>query len=188
MDNQKQQQQNLQQQQQESSSNSSLRINRNLLERNRRIQMNTLLSKLFSLVPQRQQALIISMQFPVCESVDQATSYIRKLEEKIKKLRERKEVILKGDHDDHEEKFEPVVINVKSSESTLEVSIISGLKKKILLHQVISVLVEEGAEVVNITYHNTGGRVFHTIYSKPIYTRIGIETSRVDERLKKLIS
>ncbi|KAK2636465.1 hypothetical protein Ddye_031257 [Dipteronia dyeriana] len=181
MDNQKQQQQNLKQQQQESSSNSSSRINRNLLERNRRIQMNTLLSKLFSLVPQRQQ-------FSVCASVDQATSYIRKLEEKIKKLRERKEVILRGDHDDHDEKFEPVVINVKSSESTLEVSIISGLKKKNLLHQVISVLVEEGAEVVNITYHNTGGRVFHTIYSKPIYTRIGIETSRVDQRLKELIS
>ncbi|KAK0573155.1 hypothetical protein LWI29_003714 [Acer saccharum] len=180
MDNQKQQQ-NLKQQQQESNSNSSSRIKRNLLERNRRIHMNTLLSKLFSLVPQRQQ-------FSVCESVDQATSYITKIEEKIKKLRERKEVILKGDHDDHDEKFEPVVINVKSSESTLEVSIISGLKKKILLHQVISVLVEEGAEVVNITYHNAGGRVFHTIYSKPIYTRIGIETSRVHERLKELIS
>ncbi|KAK4841329.1 hypothetical protein QYF36_002754 [Acer negundo] len=181
MDNQKQQQQNLKQQQQESSSNSSSRIKRNLSERNRRIQMNTHLSKLFSLVPQRKQ-------LSVCESVDQVTSYIRKLEEKIKKLRERKEIILKGDHDDHDEKFEAVVINVKSSESTLEVSIISGLKKKNLLHQVISVLVEEGAEVVKITYHNAGGRVFHTIYSKPIYTRIGIETSRVHERLKKLIS
>ncbi|KAK1552698.1 hypothetical protein Q3G72_022005 [Acer saccharum] len=181
MDNQKQQQQNLRQQQQESSSNSSSRINRNLLERNRRIQMNTLLSKLFSLVPQRQQ-------FSVCESVVHATSYIRNLEEKIKKLRKRKEVILKGDHDDHDEKFYPVVMNVKSSEYTLEVSIISGLKKNFLLHQVISVLVEEGAEVVNITYHYTDGRVFHTIYSKPIYTRIGIETSRVEERLKKLIS
>ncbi|KAL5759804.1 hypothetical protein ACOSQ2_018642 [Xanthoceras sorbifolium] len=179
MDNQKKPPPHLKQQ---ISSNSSKRINRNLIEQNRRIQMKNLFSNLFSLVPIQYP----KMQFSMADSVDQATAYIKKLEEKIKKLRERKELILKGDH---YEKFEPVVlINIKSSESTLEVSIISGPKKNFLLHQVISVLVEEGAEVVNITYHRAGDRVFHTIYSKAIYTRIGIETSRVDERLKKLIS
>ncbi|KAJ4711112.1 Transcription factor like [Melia azedarach] len=159
--------------------NNLARINRNLIERNRRNHMKDLFSKLFSLVPVNQNS-----KLSITELLDQATTYTKQLQEKVEKMRERKE-LLKVDC----RNFEPI-INIKYSLdfNNLEVTIISGSRKSFLLHQVISVLEEEGAEVVSTTYQNAGDKAFYTIYAKAFSSRIGIETSRVDERLKKLIS
>lgn len=55
------------------------------------------------------------------------------------------------------------VVTVRDLDSMLEVCVKSGSNKKLMLHQVIQVLVEEAAQVVALSYSNVGDRIFYTI-------------------------
>ncbi|KAF8407928.1 hypothetical protein HHK36_007068 [Tetracentron sinense] len=79
------------------------------------------------------------------------------------------------------------VIELRDLGTTLEVILISGLNKNFMFYEVISVLEEEGAEVMNASFSVVGDKVFHTIHSQVTSSRVGIETSRVCERLKELV-
>ncbi|KAA8529582.1 hypothetical protein F0562_034318 [Nyssa sinensis] len=80
-------------------------------------------------------------------------------------------------------------VAVKETGSTLEVNLVTGLDKRDMLHEVLHVLEAEGtAEVLSASYCNVGDKIFYTIYSQAIWPRIGIETSKVRERLKELVS
>ncbi|XP_021719043.1 uncharacterized protein LOC110686745 [Chenopodium quinoa] len=59
-------------------------------------------------------------------------------------------------------------------------------ERDIKLHEVIRVLEEKGAEVVNATFSTSGNNVFHTLHARARSSRIGVETSRVQERLQEL--
>ncbi|RVW44622.1 hypothetical protein CK203_027454 [Vitis vinifera] len=68
-----------------------------------------------------------------------------------------------------------------------KVCLTSGLNKKFMLYQVIDVLVEEAAQVVALSYSIVGDKIFYTLSVQAVSSRIGIETSRVQERLTELI-
>ncbi|CAK9187456.1 unnamed protein product [Ilex paraguariensis] len=80
------------------------------------------------------------------------------------------------------------VLAIREMGSILEVNLITGLSKSFTLHQVFSVLQQEGAEVVSASSSTVGVRVFYTIYSQALSSRIGIATSRISERLHQLIN
>ncbi|KAK9284641.1 hypothetical protein L1049_023817 [Liquidambar formosana] len=166
-------------------SGSSSKSDRNLAERNRRMHMKSLCSMLASLVlPQDSKA-----KPPKHVLLDQAAAHVKHLQERIEELKQRKE-LLKGDNNPTQEKTRGAiapVIKLRNFESTLEVNLISGPDKKSMLREVISVLEEEGAEVVAASYCTVDDKVSYTVHSQAIIPRIGIETSTVDERLKKLI-
>ncbi|KAE8663584.1 hypothetical protein F3Y22_tig00112926pilonHSYRG00008 [Hibiscus syriacus] len=54
------------------------------------------------------------------------------------------------------------------------------------LCDIITILEEEGAEVVSVNYHKDGNRIRLSVHSQAAYSRIGIENLRVRERLKRL--
>lgn len=59
------------------------------------------------------------------------------------------------------------VIEVRHLDSTLEVLLISGIhSKSFMFYEVISLLEEEGAEVLNANYSVVGDKIFHTIHSQ----------------------
>lgn len=60
------------------------------------------------------------------------------------------------------------VIEVKQQDSILEVVLITGLKKRFMFYEVIGILKEEGAEVVNATFSIVGEKIFYTIHSQVI--------------------
>ncbi|RLN22747.1 hypothetical protein C2845_PM07G04200 [Panicum miliaceum] len=69
--------------------------------------------------------------------------------------------------------------------SSLDVVLISSVERPFKLHEVVTVLEEEGAEIINANLSVAGRRVFHTIHCRA--PRIGIEVSRVSERLRALV-
>lgn len=58
---------------------------------------------------------------------------------------------------------------LKDLGSTIEVVITSGLQKNFYLYEVISILEEEGAEVVSAQVFTRGDMVFHTLHAKVIF-------------------
>ncbi|CAL5418946.1 unnamed protein product [Camellia sinensis] len=162
-------------------SGSSSKLDRNEIEKSRRLQLKDLYSKLASLIPNQPS----EEGLPLRDMLKQATKYVVELKQNVEELKRRK-AALKGDEGGSKEERLPVLM-VRNMGSTLEVNLSTGLDKEFKLHEVLSVLKEEGVEVVSASYTTVGNQIFYTIHAQILYSRIGIETSRMQERLKGLI-
>ncbi|MCL7023339.1 hypothetical protein MKW94_007533 [Papaver nudicaule] len=78
------------------------------------------------------------------------------------------------------------ILQVRDFDSTtFEVVLITEMNKDFMYYQLITVLEEEGAEVVNASFATVNDKIFYTVHSQ---VRAGVETSRICDRLKKLVS
>ncbi|KAK3406695.1 hypothetical protein EUGRSUZ_K02851 [Eucalyptus grandis] len=181
------------------SNNQSPKVERKTIEKNRRIHMNILCSKLASLIPQHHITTSLD-SLSRQDQLDQATSYIKQLKERIDGLKLRKDqAVLKSEGIDTSSSltssidqeanlgFMLPVFQLRDHGLGLEVILISGRRKNFMLYEVISILEEEGAEVVSASFSVVGDKIFHTLHAQVRLCRIGVETTRVYERLKELI-
>ncbi|KAL3511287.1 hypothetical protein ACH5RR_030688 [Cinchona calisaya] len=151
----------------------SHKINRCVKEKHRRLQFKNLHSQLASLLPPSQEKLSLSAL------VDRSFAYVKYLKERIDKLKAKKEEL-------KEELVQPA-IEVNEKGSVLEVNLITSSEKGFTLHEIISILEGEGAQVLSASYSTMKNRIIYTITSQAYSSRIGIETSRVHDRLKTLL-
>ncbi|XP_022735688.1 transcription factor bHLH162-like [Durio zibethinus] len=177
---------------------STSKPDRKTIERNRRIHMNTLCFGLASLIPHhyfKTSKENVSQQ----DQLDLAAAYIKHLRERTEKLKEIKEQVMKSMEASSSSSSimkttEPVgglslpVVELKDLGSSIEVVLITGLNKNFMLYEVISILQQEGAEVVSASFSTVGGKIFHTLHARAIISRVGVETTRVCQRLQELIS
>ncbi|RRT54546.1 hypothetical protein B296_00049122 [Ensete ventricosum] len=200
------------------------KMERKTVEKNRRMHMKRLCMKLASLIPKEYAANskdMLSQQ----DHLDQATSYIKDLRGRIERMKQQRGDIrtsAEGTNKDVDSEmkteFRLPVVEVRHRDQNLEVVLVSGLQKRFKFHEVIGVLEEEGAEVVNANFSVVGEMIFLTIHSQVITvsvlysinsiskreelsnlqlllcslmqavsSRLGLEASRVSERLKELI-
>ncbi|KAI3454514.1 hypothetical protein Pfo_011177 [Paulownia fortunei] len=173
------------------------KLERKTIEKNRRTHMKGLCFKLVSLIPP--QHFKPSKEFlSQLDQLEQAAAYIQQLTARVEELRRKTQALRRtGDAtNDSPTKGPPIIISnldlpvlkIRDLGSCLEVILISGLRKNFMLHQVISILEEEGAEVVTATLSNTDDKIFHTLHAQVKLARVGVETSRICGRLNELIS
>ncbi|KAJ9176395.1 hypothetical protein P3X46_011712 [Hevea brasiliensis] len=158
--------------------NSSSRLQRNMKERIRRMRMKHLLAKLAPLVHPDPSKL----SGP--EVLDQATSHVKQLQGRIEELMNRRK------------EMQPTMksssaripaLNIRTRDTILEVNLITGLQKNFMLHEIINVLQEEGADIINFAYRSTCDSVLYSIRAQAISVRIGMEIPTIEERLKEVI-
>ncbi|XP_031110935.1 transcription factor bHLH162-like [Ipomoea triloba] len=130
---------------------------RHLAEKHRRQQMKGLNRRLASLVPHEKSL----EKSPAIDVLDHATNYIKQLENNVNELKARKDNLQL-----------PVVMDVNESKrgESLEINIVCGLEKK-----------------MSATNSTVGLKIYHTILCKAFSPRIGMDTIRVQERLKNFI-
>ncbi|CAL9759348.1 unnamed protein product [Musa acuminata subsp. burmannicoides] len=154
------------------------KIERRTVERNRRICMKNLCFKLTSLIPKDTTMSKRAMRDQ--DQLDQAFNYIKELQGRVEKLKQKKEMrSVTAD-------LHFLLVEVRSMDSTLLVSFVSGSRSSYMFRKVIGVLEEEGAEVISASFNLVGGRIYHTIHCQAFCSRIGLEPSSVNEKLKKL--
>ncbi|XP_021826075.1 transcription factor bHLH162-like [Prunus avium] len=181
------------------SGESSSKLDRKIVERNRRIHMKGLCFKLASLIPsQHSKGPNSKDTLSQQNQLDLASSYIKQLRERIENLKEMKEKAtrsqlgidanstINADNAMMVRSRLPV-LELRDSGSSIEVMLISGLNKNFMLYEVISVLEEEGAEVVSASFSTVGDKVFHSLHAQVKFSRVGVETSTVWQRLQDLI-
>ncbi|CAO2826375.1 unnamed protein product [Amaranthus hypochondriacus] len=121
------------------------------------------------------------------DQIEHARNYIVELKERVDNLEKRKEELeMIVSQEDTDSCILPV-IEVKESGNNLEVQLVIKQDQDIMLHQLIQILEEEGAEVVNASFSTSGYKLIHTLHAKARSARLGIEASRVRERLHDLI-
>ncbi|KAK9028135.1 hypothetical protein V6N11_067947 [Hibiscus sabdariffa] len=177
---------------------------RKAVERKRRNDMKTLCFKLASLIPLHtfkpskissifcgQPAETVSQQ----DQLGLAATYIKHLRERIDKLNKMKEEATKSmepSSSTTETTTAPVglslpVVELRDSGSSIELILITGLNRNFTLDQVISILEQEGAEVVSASFSTIGGKIFHSLHAQAKLSRVGVETTRVWQRIQQLI-
>ncbi|KAG8053669.1 hypothetical protein GUJ93_ZPchr0001g32827 [Zizania palustris] len=185
----------------------SNKMERKDVEKNRRLHMKGLCLKLSSLIPQADHhhhlhyssSSAISPSTKMQETMTQldqlekAAVYIKQLKERIEELKQRKQqaaAVSKGGA-----AAAMPVVEVRCQEGTLDVVLVSeagggsgsSSGGAVRLHEVIAVLEEEGAEVVNASFSVVGDKVFYTLHSQPLSSRIGLDASMVSQRLRHLL-
>uniref|UniRef100_A0A2P2K3W1 Uncharacterized protein LOC105128559 n=1 Tax=Rhizophora mucronata TaxID=61149 RepID=A0A2P2K3W1_RHIMU len=168
------------------------KLERKTVEKNRRTHMKLLSFKLASLIPPHHCQ---SSNKDMVTQLDNAASYIKQLKDRIEKLKRIKE---QATGSSSETEYSTAtdgkllglrlpIVELRELGSTIEVLLISASNKNNMLPEVISILHEEGAEVVSASFTNVGDKVFHTIHAQVRISRVGVETTRVYQRLQELI-
>ncbi|CAL4957655.1 unnamed protein product [Urochloa decumbens] len=180
------------------------KLERKDVEKNRRLHMKGLCLKLSSLIPPaaRHASLIseaaASASNPNKDTVtqldqlDSAAVYIKQLKERIEALKRRKEGGGSGCKGAAAAAagaggVRMPVVEVRYQDGTLDVVLISEAGRPFKLHEVITVLEQEGAEVVSASFSVVGDKIFYTIHSQAISPRIGLDAAGVSERLQDLL-
>ncbi|CAA2998401.1 transcription factor bHLH162-like [Olea europaea subsp. europaea] len=171
------------------------KMDRKTIEKNRRIVMKDLCSKLTSLIPNQHfkpAKEFLSQQ----DLFDQAASYIKQRKERIEELKSRKRLLSLRTADETNNSIRNSVMHglnlpilrFRDLGCSFEIVLISGHKKKVMLHEVISILEGGGAEVVTANLANNGINIFLTLHAQVKVSRFGVDTSGVFQRLQALIS
>ncbi|XP_038724364.1 transcription factor bHLH162-like [Tripterygium wilfordii] len=181
------------------SSNSRSKIDRKTVEKNRRIHMKGLCFKLAALIPHHYLKSSDKDMLSQQDQLDHATSYIRHLRERVERLNDRKERATRSKTENNlTEDHNNMMIGIGSTStiptfelrelgSIIEVILISGVIRNFMLYEVVSILEQEGAEVVSASFTTVGDKVFQTIHAQVRIPRLGVEISRVNQRLQDLI-
>ncbi|XP_052520160.1 LOW QUALITY PROTEIN: uncharacterized protein LOC128071316 [Budorcas taxicolor] len=163
---------------------SSEKLDRKTVERNRnrRIHMKTLCLRLTSLIP-RQHFKPSKDLLSLPDQLAQAGTYITQLKERVEELQRRKQEALSNIGAIGSTENSPMssitypLFELRDLGSRLEIVLVTGMKKKFMLYEVISILTEEGAEVVNASVSTIGAKVFHTLHAQVKVSRVGVDTS-----------
>ncbi|KGN43623.1 transcription factor bHLH162 [Cucumis sativus] len=174
------------------SSSTAAKIERRIIEKNRRNQMKNLCDQLKSLVPQ-QDSKEVSLALP--DQIDVAIKYIKDLEKRVNSAKEKKNR-LQGKNKS--------AINMDSSSSSsssssspqlkinqmgksLEIILSSGNDNQYLLCETLRILEEEGTEVVSASFSVSGNSVFHTIHAQLGDSMVEFGMTKATERLTRLV-
>ncbi|CAJ1961698.1 unnamed protein product [Sphenostylis stenocarpa] len=164
------------------------RVDRKIIERDRRNQMKALYRKLNSLVPHQRSKVAISLT----DQLEEATNYIKKLQMNVEKMKEKKNMLLGIERPTVRMKGGGERVGLKSPRveiqqmgSALEVVLITGLYSEFMFSETIRILHEEGVDVVNASYKVIEDTVFHSIHCQDDKSANG--ATRMSARLKNFI-
>ncbi|KAK6149925.1 hypothetical protein DH2020_017450 [Rehmannia glutinosa] len=173
---------------------SSSKPDRKTIEKNRRNQMKDLYSSLNSLVPQQSHKEVVSLP----DQLEGATNYIKKLQINLEKMKQKKNCLIMGKSGNSSTRSSSSNsgsginnlpnVEVRVMGCALEVILIYGENCQFMFSEIIRMLHEEGAEVLNASFSVLDNMVFHTIHCK-----INGESSqdygaaRISDRLRKFV-
>lgn len=100
--------------------------------------------------------------------IDQATSYMIQLKENVNCLKEKKKTLVQGELGNlYEGSSLLPKLSIRSRDSTIELNLIMDLNIKIvLLHELVSIFEEEGAQVMSANLQNLNDRTTYTIIAQ----------------------
>ncbi|XP_057731498.1 transcription factor bHLH162-like [Arachis stenosperma] len=182
-----------QQQQQGSEPSTTTKVERKIIERNRRNKMKDLYSKLNSLLPSYSPTEVL----PLPDQIDEAVKYIKSLEKKVKMAKEKKERLLKGRNNNKRSRgFDeknitksPMIDVHEMGNSLLQVVLTCGFENKFLFNEIIRILHEEKVEIVSANSSSQpGDSMIHVLHAEIPSAFQQFGAARVSERLKRLVN
>ncbi|MBA0620910.1 hypothetical protein Godav_006577 [Gossypium davidsonii] len=145
---------------------SSAKVERKIIEKNRRNHMKNLYSMLNSLLPHQNSKEPLSLP----DQVDEAVKYIKRLQTKLKESRERKESLMgrtrsyRCTHSNDSTK--PAEIRINEKGSAMEVALMTGPGSQYMFYEMIRIFHEDGAHVLSANFWVVGNTIFHIVHAE----------------------
>ncbi|CAI0398819.1 unnamed protein product [Linum tenue] len=133
------------------------------------------------------------------EQLEQAAVYIGQLSRRIEKLKKKKEEAAAATSPPPAGEGMRSAGSLPSSSSSkvevrdlgtsIEVSLMrNGVERNyFIMYEAITVVEQEGAEVVSASFSTVADKIFLTIHARVKITRVGVETARLYKRLKEMV-
>ncbi|KAI4370503.1 hypothetical protein MLD38_018853 [Melastoma candidum] len=175
------------------SPSSSSRPDRKTMEKKRRNQMKALISDLNAIVQRHNssgQSSAGNGAVPVPDQIEGATRYIKKLQNRIERLKEKKQsLVMHGDLGKRGRGSMVPKVEIQRMGTSLEVTLISSSGSKLMLKETLGVLEEEGAEISNATYSSAWETILLSIHCEVGDMEFTSFTcDRISERLRQVVS
>lgn len=108
------------------------------------------------------------------DQIHEAENYIKSLQTKLEKSKEKKEILTKRKRDDAACIASTGIMSSKKSPQieihemgpNLDIVLINGLENPFSFYEIIRVLYQEGAEVLHANFSTTGNSIFHILNGK----------------------
>ncbi|XP_054817141.1 transcription factor bHLH162-like [Prosopis cineraria] len=169
------------------------KIERRLIEKNRRNQMKILYAKLNSLLPNFNPKQMI----PLPDQIDEAINYIKSLEAKVKMAQEKKERFMgkkrshaccsSGSFETIKRSLNSPQIQIHEMGSSLEVVLINGLDNQFTFYEIIRILHEEEVEVVSASSSLAGDSMLNIVHAQIQPSLYEFGATKISERLKRFV-
>ncbi|OMP02717.1 hypothetical protein COLO4_10879 [Corchorus olitorius] len=118
--------------------------------------------------------------------VEVARVYITRLQRHIEELSQRRMQLAEEEANNRATTISPV-LNITEFNSIMEINLITGSNVAFTLTDIISIIEEEGGQLLNVTYNTAGNTNILSIRCQAVYARIGIESSSLLQRLRTMI-
>ncbi|XP_022948053.1 transcription factor bHLH162-like [Cucurbita moschata] len=161
---------------------STNKVERKVLEKNRRNQMKLLYSKLNSLLPPNQST---DSPLTVLDQIEEAIKYIQSLTVKLDKVKEKKKRILMSAPTRSPSSNLPE-LKIKEMGSAVEVVFMTELNDRFLFYEIIRIFHEERAEIINATYSVLDDTVLYSLHAEIEDVMYAFGATKLTERLKRL--
>lgn len=127
-------------------------------------------------------SLCFHQQLPVPQLIDQATSYMIQLKERVEHLKKKKTILLGGAVENRSQGSSHLPkLSIYSRDSTIQMNLVVDLNmKRVMLHELVTVFEEQGAQVMSAHLHNLNDRTTYTIIAQvcmnTIHTSVSLYT------------
>ncbi|KAI5412968.1 transcription factor bHLH162 [Lathyrus oleraceus] len=171
---------------------SSTKLERKIVEKNRRIKMKILCSKLNSLLPNYNPKEAL----PLIDQIDDAINYIKSLETNLKLAKEKKESLMRSKRSRSgcssssgvKGSMKSPNIEIHENGSSLQVIVTCGVDDKFIFYEIIRILHEDHVEVISSNSSMIGDSVIHVVHAEILQSLLQFGATKVSERLKMFVN
>ncbi|KAK7272386.1 hypothetical protein RJT34_28936 [Clitoria ternatea] len=180
--------------QQGSPPSSSTKVERRIIEKNRRNHMKNLHSELNSLIPNNNPKGAMPLALP--DQVDEAINYIKSLETKVKMLQQKKESFMErkrtrgecSSASEAQQSLKTPKIEIYETGSLLEVVLKFGVDNQFMFLEVLRILHEDNVEIMTANSSRAGDFMLHVVRGEVMQTSSQFGATKVSERLKSFVN
>ncbi|CAI8584117.1 unnamed protein product [Vicia faba] len=171
---------------------SSTKVERKIVEKNRRNKMKSLYSKLNSLLPNYNPKKAL----PLPDQVDNAINYIKSLETDLKLAKEKKESLMRSKRlrsgcsssSGAKGSIKSPKIEIHENGSSLQVIVTCGVDEQFIFCEIMRMLHEDRVEVISANSSLVGDSVIHVVHAENPQLLFQYGATKVGERLKRFVN
>ncbi|CAI8592594.1 unnamed protein product [Vicia faba] len=170
---------------------SSTKVERKIIEKNRRNKMKSLYSKLNSLLPNYNPKEAL----PLPDQIDDAINYINSLKTDLKLAKEKKESLMRrkrsrsgcSSSSGAKGSIKSPNIEIHENGSSLQVIVTCGVDDKFIFYEILRILHEDHVEVISANSSLVGDSVIHVVHAENLQSLFQFGATNVGERLKRFV-
>ncbi|OMO54784.1 hypothetical protein COLO4_36348 [Corchorus olitorius] len=179
----------------ESSLCSSGKVERKIIEKNRRNQMKNLYSRLNSLLPHHPSS---KEPLSLPDQIDEAVNYIKSLQTRLKESREKKETLMGRKRSrrctnniaasEAMGRLKAPEIRIQEMGSSIEVVLMTGQdSSQFMFNEMIRIIHGEGADILNANFSVVGNTVFHIVHAELGAHMFTFGATKIKEKLNRFV-